>query len=163
LLQTIGAAFVLGAPVRPLALFGDRFTRPFSLEHRPKFFGNPCELAPIPDEQTESETKSVPPRNQTKRENASHGSKSETLSSDVFGSNGVEEPIELIRKLVSDRAELPVSAVQDDSRMLRDLHLNSITVGQLVSEAARRLGLQRILGVTEFANASVAEIAQALV
>ena len=46
--------------------------------------------------------------------------------------------------------------------MLRDLHLNSITVGQLVSEAARHLGLPRVLGLTDFANATVAETARAL-
>src|ERR1017187_10081476 len=46
--------------------------------------------------------------------------------------------------------------------MLSDLHLNSITVGQLVSEAARHLGLSRGLGLTDFANASVAEMARAL-
>ena len=47
LLQAVGAAFALGAPVRHEALFADRFSRPFSLESKPKFFGNPCELAPI--------------------------------------------------------------------------------------------------------------------
>jgi len=46
--------------------------------------------------------------------------------------------------------------------MLSDLHLNSITVGQLVSEAARRLALPRIVGPTDFANASVVEMARAL-
>ena len=60
------------------------------------------------------------------------------------------------------RAELPVATVQDEHRMLSDLHLNSITVGQLVSEAARHLGLPRVLGLTDFANASVAEMARAL-
>src|SRR5207248_2999400 len=60
------------------------------------------------------------------------------------------------------RTELPEAAVRDTHRMLSDLHLNSISVGQLVSEAAKRLGLPRIVGVTEFANSSVAEVAQAL-
>ena len=46
--------------------------------------------------------------------------------------------------------------------MLNDLHLNSITVGQLVSEAAKKLGLPRVVGLTDFANASVAGIARAL-
>ena len=40
--------------------------------------------------------------------------------------------------------------VQDASRMLSDLHLNSITVGQLVSEAAKQLGLPRIVGIDGF-------------
>jgi enediyne polyketide synthase len=145
LLQALGAAFVLGAPVKHAALFADRFTRPFNLDWKPKFFANPCELAPVsePSERrapSRLETEIVPQRAKA-----------------VFGA-----PLELIRRLVSERAELPTSAVQDGSRMLSDLHLNSITVGQLVSEAAKQLGLPRIVGLTDFANASVADIARAL-
>jgi enediyne polyketide synthase len=60
-------------------------------------------------------------------------------------------PIELIRRLVAERAELPASAVRDESRMLSDLHLNSITVGQLVSEAetARSAAHRRTDGFCE--------------
>ena len=145
LLQAVGAAFALGAPVKTSALFADRFTRPFALDWRPKFFANPCESAPVseaPERRAPSrlETEIAPPRAET-----------------VLG-----VPIELIRKLVAERAELPASAVRDESRMLSDLHLNSITVGQLVSSAAKQLGLARIAGLTDFANASVAEIARAL-
>ncbi|MGH6959463.1 MAG: acyltransferase domain-containing protein, partial [Dongiaceae bacterium] len=49
LLQAMGALFALGAPVDTAALFAGRFTRPFSLDWRPKFFVNPCELAPVSD------------------------------------------------------------------------------------------------------------------
>ena len=38
------------------------------------------------------------------------------------------------------RAELPIRSVKDESRFLTDLHLNSITVSQLVVEMAGRLG-----------------------
>ena len=47
LLQAVGAAFALGAPVKTAALFADRFTRPFTLDWKPKFFANPCESAPV--------------------------------------------------------------------------------------------------------------------
>ena len=145
LLQALGAAFALGAPVKHAALFADRFTRPFNLDWKPKFFANPCELAPV----SESSERRAPSRLETeiapRRAEAVPGA-----------------PIELIRRLVAARAELPASAVRDESRMLSDLHLNSITVGQLVSEAAKQLGLPRIVGLTDFANASVADIARAL-
>ena len=145
LLQALGAAFVLGAPVNHAALFADRFVRPFALDWKPKFFTNPCELAPVSEQwehraPSRIETEIVPQRPEM-----------------VPGA-----PIELIRRLVSSRAELPLSTVRDESRMLSDLHLNSITVGQLVSEAAKQLGLPRIVGLTDFANASVAETARAL-
>src|SRR5262249_1467761 len=42
------------------------------------------------------------------------------------------------------------------------LHLNSIAVGQLVAEAARRLGLPSPAAPTDYAAATVAGIAQAL-
>ena len=147
LLQAVGAAFALGAPVKTAALFADRFTRPFALDWQPKFFANPCESAPV------AETAERRPafRAEAKIELGP------TPSVPV-----ADAPIELIRCLVAERAELPVSAVRDESRMLSDLHLNSITVGQLVSTAAKQLGLPRLTGLTEFANASVAEMARAL-
>ena len=78
------------------------------------------------------------------------------------GAAGPPEPIELLRGLVAARAELPVSAVRDDSRLLSDLHLNSITVGQLVVEASRRLGLGPPASPTDYALATIAEVAAAL-
>ena len=146
LLHALGAAFALGAPVKHAALFADRFTRPFNLDWKPKFFANPCELAPV----SEAVERRAPSRPETDNYAA-------TRPRPCAGA-----PIELIRRLVAARAELPTSAVRDGSRMLSDLHLNSITVGQLVSEAAKQLGLPRIVGLTDFANASVAEIARAL-
>ncbi|MCI0408098.1 MAG: SDR family NAD(P)-dependent oxidoreductase, partial [Acidobacteria bacterium] len=52
--------------------------------------------------------------------------------------------------------------MKDEHRLLRDLHLNSISVGQLVAEAARQLHLPPPLAPTEYADASVFEIARAL-
>jgi enediyne polyketide synthase len=71
-------------------------------------------------------------------------------------------PLDLVRGLVAARAELPVSAVRHDSRLLGDLHLNSIAVGQLVSEAGRRLGLPPSASPTDYAHSTVGEVAQAL-
>jgi enediyne polyketide synthase len=46
--------------------------------------------------------------------------------------------------------------------MQTDLHFNSIMVGQLVATAARQLELLGLTNLTDFANASVAEVATAL-
>src|SRR5262249_18286833 len=73
-----------------------------------------------------------------------------------------QSALDLMRHLVAERAELPVAAVRAESRMLADLHLNSISVGQLVAGATRRLGLPPIIELTDFANATVGRIAQAL-
>ena len=52
--------------------------------------------------------------------------------------------------------------MRDESRLLGDLHLNSITVGQLAAEAARRLEVPPPVTPTDYATATVAELAEAL-
>jgi enediyne polyketide synthase len=181
LLQAIGAAFVLGAPVDHRALFADRFTRPFDLNWHPRFFVNPCELAPKFPEESEPaalklDIKSLPNPDRMEEANSSalkNGLKPENISpaaqyslsefEDLADNSHLDKsPLELVRQLVAERAELPVSAVEDHHRLLGDLHLNSITVSQVVVEAARSLNLAPPVAPTDYANATVAEVAQAL-
>ena len=170
LLQAVGAAFALGAPVKTAALFAGRFLRPFDLDRKLKFFVNPCELAPVL-----GVAAGVPPA-------VEPGILPGGMGVEVFaglemsrtvpggklppatagGTPAATDALELIRQLVAERTELPVAAIRDESRMLSDLHLNSITVGQLVSEAAKQLGLARVVGLNEFADASVLDMARAL-
>jgi enediyne polyketide synthase len=163
LLQAAGAAFALGATVRTEVLFADRFSRPFSLASKPKFFGNPCELAPLSAE-SESRTAELG-QSQLPSAAAAPGTRVQqmpAIGAQKPSANSALSALEWVRQLVAERAELPAATVLDHHRMLSDLHLNSITVGQLVSEAARHLGLSRVLALTDFANASVAEMARAL-
>lgn len=144
-LQAVAAAYVLGAPVRLSALFEDRFTRPFNLDWRPKFFVSPCELAPT-DHVPKAETKSCVAADETPQ----------------TPSNEKETPADLLRRLIAEKTELPLNTVSVDSRFLSDLHLNSISVGQLIADAARRLNLPPLLDVTKFANTTVTQAAAAL-
>lgn len=153
LLSAVAAAFVLGAPVAVAELFRDRVLQPPGWRDRsPKtrFLSNPCEEAPLP---------------------AVEGARTPTLA--AAGTQAPPEPVpmesnddlsavELVRRVVARRAELPESAVGDASRMLSDLHLSSIAVGQLVAEAARRLGARPPATPTDYADASVAEVAAVL-
>ena len=142
LLNAAGAVFVLDQSFNPEALFHGRFTRPFNLDWRPTFFVNPCELAPVGDsklsdrviEKTEIEVK-TPPSASTS---------------------------DLLVQLVAQRTELPPASVGKHSRLLSDLHLNSITVSELVLEAARQLGFSPPTSPTDFADATITEIAEAL-
>ena len=143
LLSAVGAVFVLGQPINHGALFDGRFTRPFNLDWRPKFFVNPCELAPIGDAQHEY-------------------SLDEPLEIKTHVSASDASTVDLLVQLISERAELPAATIGKDSRLLSDLHLNSITVSQLVVEAANQKGLPPPLSPTDFADATIAEIAQAL-
>lgn len=139
LLEAWGACFVLGAG-DPRTALADRFSRPFDLDRQPKFFVNPCELAPDFDT----------PKMQRK----------EALEDPTAPQ--ADSPLECVRAIIAKKAELPIEMVKEESRLLRDLHLNSITVSQIVTEAAKTLGLPPPAAPTEYSNATVAELAQAL-
>src|SRR5207253_1063358 len=70
--------------------------------------------------------------------------------------------LKVVRNLIASRAELPVEDVDPHYRLLSDLHLNSITVGQVVGEASRRLVIPPPIAPTQYADARVSEIARAL-
>lgn len=145
LLNSIGACFCLGARVAHDELFANRFARPFDLDWHPRFFANPCELAPADDGAGDASPEQSIEINETDK---------------VL--DGSQTPLEVVRRLVAERLELPIATVQDESRMLDDLHLNSISVAQLVAEAARHLELPPPPAPTHYANATLSEIAKAL-
>ena len=159
-LMAVGATYAMGAPIHHEALFHDRFSRPFALDWHPKFLGNPCESVP-----------EFQPADGPSRSSLSDDSDSALVSSPELTPRRDQHPeleqtvdssIDLVRQLVADRTELPISAIQDHHRLLSDLHLNSITVGQLVAEAAKFLNLSPTAAPTNYADATVVEIAQAL-
>ncbi|HEV2851243.1 MAG TPA: SDR family NAD(P)-dependent oxidoreductase [Thermoanaerobaculia bacterium] len=153
LLKAAGAAFALGAPLDAAFLFEGRFTRPFDLGRPLRFLGNPCETAPVRGAAPKSlETRPVPV-------DFAEETAPALAALPAPGNSSVRD---LVRQLVAERAELPPASVADDSRLLSDLHLNSISVGQLVVEASRRLGLRPPAAPTDYARATVAEVAQAL-
>jgi enediyne polyketide synthase len=151
LLTAVGAAFASGSPIKTETLFGDRFHRPFDFDRRPRFFANPCESAPVAASERPLGEATV----STVAEPPSTADKIATI---------LEGPmsLELVRRIVSERAELPLDAVKNEHHLLSDLHLNSITVSQLMVEAGRQLGLPRFAVPANLANATVAEVAQTL-
>lgn len=150
LLNAAGACFCLGARVAHDELFADRFARPFDLDWHPTFFVNPCELAPA-DAPTDNASG-----------DASREESGEMDATEVQVESQTHTPLEVVRRLVAERLELPVATIEDESRLLDDLHLNSISVAQLVTEAARSLGLPPPPAPTHFANATLSEIANTL-
>ncbi len=141
LLSAVGAAFAVGANVRASALFESRFYRPFQAHHT--FLANPCES-----------TASYEAPARSRRVAAV-----ESVPAPIAAGNNA---IEVLRQLVARRTELPLATVKPESRFLDDLHLNSITVGQLVLEAATQLGLPAPVAPTEYANATLADTAATL-
>ncbi|MDB5035310.1 MAG: polyketide synthase family protein [Chlorobi bacterium] len=190
--QALGAVFALGGDLDHRAIFADRFVRPIDLDRPRRFFENPCELAPDIDRSFEPEhpvddgegewngasyTTALRDRNgATLNGSALNGATLNGTSGTSISPNGTvtvglvpgdmapatESVLELVRGLVAGHAELPVNAVSDDDRLLGDLHLNSITISQIVVEAARHIGLPSPAAPTEFANSTVIEMARAL-
>ncbi len=164
LFSALGAAHALGVPLSARELFADRYTRPIDLDRERTFFVNPCELAPNPDRSAHGaqvvhgEDGAVPHANGHVGAPTPDGAVPAAEPVAVPG----ESVIDLVRRLVAERAELPPSAVTGDMRLLGDLHLNSITISQIVIEAAKTMGLPAPAAPTEFAGSTVEEVAEAL-
>ncbi|MEV5606272.1 type I polyketide synthase [Streptomyces sp. NPDC052299] len=147
LLQVVGAAWVIGAPVIHERLFRDRLTRPLEIGAELTFLASPCEQVPqvdLPSVTTQPLTEGA--------------TSSERTAAGPTGNS----PLDVLLALVAERAELPVELLDADSNLLDDLHLSSITVGQVVNQAATQLGIPAAQMPTNFATATVRDMAEAL-
>jgi len=156
LLMATGAVWALGGAARPRALFTDRFTRPFSLDWELDVLASPCELGR--DGFTAQPTDRLPER----PESHSVPGREPALLAQPGAAVEAESPQELVRALVARRVELPLEGIGLTDRLLSDLHLNSIMVGEIASEAARLLGAPPLRSPTEYADAEVGQLAEAL-
>ncbi|RKZ54863.1 MAG: erythronolide synthase [Candidatus Parabeggiatoa sp. nov. 2] len=160
LLTAIGAAYVMGAPINREALFADRFVRPFSLDWQPKFFANPCELAPQLETSEILETAKLKTAEVLESSAVSESADiSETAK--LLDTQEVNV-LERLRRRIAERADFPLSTIHNNSRPLADLHLSSISVGQIVIEVGQQIGLQAPADPTAYADATLEEIARAM-
>ncbi|HEY3610422.1 MAG TPA: type I polyketide synthase [Pseudonocardiaceae bacterium] len=146
LLSVLGAAYALGAALDTEALFADRVLRPLPLDGALNFLSSPCEAAPDlavglarPGEETVAEVSAT----------------------ESVAANGADGPstLDLLRRLAAERVELPLETVTAATHPLDDLHLSSITVGQIVNEVTRQLGHPTLELTTSFATVSLGELA----
>ena len=142
ILSATATAFVMGSVINTQALFAHRFARPIDLNWKPTFFANPCEQAPLPGielferfQEPDAE-EDVPHAEQT--------------------------TLEVLRQIIAKHTELPMYLLDLKNRMLSDLHLNSITVGQILTEASRNLGISPSASLLRYADARLGEIVQTL-
>jgi enediyne polyketide synthase len=162
LLHAIAAAYALGAPVRHGFLFDGRFTRPMSPDKQLRFFASPCETAPEMD--LSAMPVAVPagphPVAVARATPAPSTVDRPTAPAPVAGTD--ESTLDLLVRLSAERAELPVAAVAPDSLPLDELHLSSITVGQIMNEAARVRGLPPPAVTSSFATSTLRQLARTL-
>ncbi|ASO20943.1 enediyne polyketide synthase [Actinoalloteichus hoggarensis] len=152
LLSVVAAAFVLGAPVRTETLFTHRVIRPLSIDGPMTFLASPCEQAPAIDVGTVAPVVAA----------------EATAADPLIAVNGSAPPahadsarstLELLRELAAARAELPSATITADTHPLDDLHLSSITVGQIVNQAVRDLGRPPLTSAPSFATVRLGELA----
>jgi enediyne polyketide synthase len=147
-LSAVAAAYVLGAPVRHDDLFHRRLTRPLPLDKEFRFLASPCESAP--DWQAGGMDAAVQTVNRAQDEHR-----------EPRGAT-VRTSLEVLRGLAAERAELPLDAVGAQTRPLDDLHLSSITVGEIMSRAARELSVAAPVVTSGYATSTLAELAETL-
>ena len=181
LLGVVGAAFAVGAPVALEGLFRDRLIRPLKVGQEFSFLSSPCEQAPRdvapaaraprPAAVTAAPADVPAPQAPAARQAPAAPQAPAAAAATAPAGTGEKaaEPaaerqgaLDVLRELVAERAELPAELVDPGSRLLDDLHLSSITVGQIVNVAAVRLGLAPNRMPTNFATASLSELAEAL-
>ncbi|MGW5051289.1 type I polyketide synthase [Actinokineospora sp. NPDC004072] len=147
LLSVVGAAFALGAAVDADALFADRVLRPLPLDGEFTFLSSPCEAAPdlsvgLPQPGEEVPAAAAP-----------------AAATAEAGADG-PSTLDLLRQLAAERVELPLETVTAATHPLDDLHLSSITVGQIVNDVTRTLGMPTLELSTSFATVSLGELAE---
>jgi enediyne polyketide synthase len=145
--RTLALAFSFGAAVDPGAFFAERRVRAIDLGAVPSFLANPCGRGPS----------ASAPRAATARSPAASAA---DASHDQLPP--AADALSAVVAAVARATALARGGVEPHHRMLDDLHLNSLSVARLVTAAAKSLGVAPPRAPTEFANASLAEIAAAL-
>jgi enediyne polyketide synthase len=149
-LHAAAATYVLGCATQVNNLFNDRFSRQIQWDWNPTFFQNPCE-------QNQSEAES---ELEVELEPEFEPKPSEGVQQNVQDTQG--STLERLRQIIADHTGLIVWSLEDSNRMLSDLHLNSITVGEIVTSLAAASGMAPPVDPTHYANASISEIAASL-
>jgi enediyne polyketide synthase len=147
LLSIVGAAYALGADVDAEALFADRVVRPLQLDGSFTFLASPCEAAPdLAVGMTVL---------------GAEAAVDAAVAAGEATATGEDGPstLDLLRQLAAERVELPLETVTADTHPLDDLHLSSITVGQIVNDVTRQLGLPTLEATTNFATVTLGELA----
>lgn len=149
LFHALSATFVMGANIRITPLIEKRFTRTVDLRKRHSFLANPCEQVP---ENALPRKKVLSPRNPQGSDDA--------LATQTAGN--ASSPREVLLNLVAQRTQLPLEAIRPEQRFLDHLHLNSITISQIMLQAAAHLNVVAPVAPAEYTNATIAEATEIL-
>lgn len=144
-LKAAGAAFAFGAPVETGTLFAGRILRSLPLDGEFSFLASPCEAAPSIGAELARDRAAEPAK---------------ATSPGGAPESGGSSTLDLLCRLAAERVELPLEAVTADTHPLDDLHLSSITVGQLINDVTRALGRPALEGMPNFATVCLGDLAE---
>jgi enediyne polyketide synthase len=152
----LARAFVLGVSVRWGVLYEGRLVRPFVPADQRKFIDNPCEREmQVPEvEPLELGLASVTAPRQVK--------KVKVRKEEVAAKEESVGVLGLLLDLAVKRTGFPRESITPDRRLLDDLNLDSIKAAELVAGAAKEVGLAGQIDPSQFANATLAEVAAAI-
>ncbi len=142
LLETLAELWRRGVAVNADLLFRDRATRALSMAV-PSLLTSPCGRRGGPTE-TDAVAAARTPAPMV-------APASPTPDAPGTGA-GV---LQVVREVIAETAGLPVAAVRPSARLLGDLHLNSLSVGRIVTAAAARLGIVAPAAATDASAFSV--------
>jgi len=84
------------------------------------------------------------------------------IDSDITSSKAKIDIVQLLLDLIELNTGFPQDTLSAELRLLDDLNLDSIKAGELVATAAQQVGVSGELDPSQFANATIAEIAKTL-
>lgn len=140
ILNIMAASIAIGKEINLSTLLNRRKVKAY--EKATSFFVNPCE--------TVQEASLVIADNNRVEETVE--------TSTLIINKDRETSIDILIQIISEKTELPINAIKEDARMLDDLHLNSISVSQIIVETAKSIGKVAPVSPTDFANSTVKEI-----
>ncbi|WP_085584746.1 type I polyketide synthase [Thalassospira mesophila] len=149
-LRAAAAAFILGCAPNMGRLYQTRFHKKFDWDWNPQFIANPCETIPAA---TQTPTDAEP---QIALNDIQTTNQPPSVSRD--GASILAH----LRTIIAERTGLPSWSLEESSRMLSDLHLNSITVGEIVTRLSSAIGVPLLVDPTEFADGKIGDIAAAI-
>jgi enediyne polyketide synthase len=164
---TVAAAlFAAGAVPGLRPLFGHRFRRSFDLWRDFEFLANPCEQVPaarsaaliLNAEPQAAERPSARPEAGVAPAADHPGTAPDVPQAVIQDPTGPAGVADRVRRLVADAVELPPQEIRPADRLLSDLHLNSLLVGQLAARAALECGRAVPAAPLSLADAAVADL-----
>ncbi|MCK6546378.1 SDR family NAD(P)-dependent oxidoreductase [Myxococcota bacterium] len=133
----LAAAYAVGAPVDLEALAESRFVRRIDVDRTRTFLASPCEAAPLAE--LSPRRMSAPAAGGASNAGTTHGAHGSERGEFARTRDGVEAAL---RHFIGEAAEIPSSSIRAGDRLLSDLHMNSLTVLEVMGRVSKAFALQ---------------------